>query len=221
MHYKLCLETVSTKVDCVWNVMAHTQKQDFVFRRNGRVHLNRLGRQFSRLLAAGVCASAVVMQDTPCSEVVWRVLATHSIRQYPLHFPCRASPCAITFQLDSIAKWKICQIFRGQTVGARLAVASVTKTVTLLGVSRAAASKVMTANTNHGKTSSAKRNTGRKPKLSKGITVLWRGLGLKITELLQQRWQHNSIFIWRLLKKKSDEGFTNPTSAVQLQLCIL
>jgi hypothetical protein len=32
---------------------------------------------------------------TPCSEVVWRVLATHSIRQFPLHFPSRASPCAI------------------------------------------------------------------------------------------------------------------------------
>ena len=30
-----------------------------------------------------------------------RVLATHSICQFPLHFPSRASPCAITFQLDS------------------------------------------------------------------------------------------------------------------------
>jgi hypothetical protein len=29
------------------------------------------------------------------------VLATHSIRQFPLHFSARASPCAITFQLDS------------------------------------------------------------------------------------------------------------------------
>ena len=28
------------------------------------------GRQFSRLLAAEVCASAVVMLDKPCSEVV-------------------------------------------------------------------------------------------------------------------------------------------------------
>ena len=46
-------------------------------------------------------ASAVVMLDTPCSEVVWRVLATHCIRQFPLHFPSRASPCAITFQLES------------------------------------------------------------------------------------------------------------------------
>ena len=92
--------TVAT-VDCVWNVMAHAQKPDFVLRWNGRVHLNRLGRQFSRLLAAEVCASAVVMLDTPCSEVVWGVLATHSIRQFPLHFPSRASPCATTFQLDS------------------------------------------------------------------------------------------------------------------------
>jgi len=92
------------EIDCVWNVMAHAQKPDFVFRRNGRVHLNWRGRQFSRLLAAEVCASAVVMVvmlDIPCYEVVWRVLATHSISQFPLHFPSHASPCAITFQLDS------------------------------------------------------------------------------------------------------------------------
>ena len=81
--------------------MAHAHKPDFVFRRNGRVRLNRRRRQFSRLLAAEVCASPVVMLDTPCSEVVWRVLATHSIRQFPLHFPSRTSPCAITFQLES------------------------------------------------------------------------------------------------------------------------
>ena len=90
-----------TLVDCVWNMMAHAQKPDFIFRRNGRVRLNRRGRLFSRILAAGVCASAVVMLDTLCSEVVWRVLATHSVRQFPLHFPSRASPRAITFQLDS------------------------------------------------------------------------------------------------------------------------
>ena len=94
----LCKRSV---VDCIWNVMAHAQKPEFVFRRNGRVHLNRRGRQFSRLLAAELCASAVVMLDTPCSEVVWRVLAAHSIHQFPLHFLSRASPCAITFQLDS------------------------------------------------------------------------------------------------------------------------
>jgi len=96
------VETVYSAVDCVWNVMAHAQKPDFVFRRNWRIRLNRPGgRQFSWLLAAEVCASAVVMLDTPCSEVLWRVLATHCIRQFPLHFPSRASPCAITFQLES------------------------------------------------------------------------------------------------------------------------
>jgi len=89
------------KVEDSWNVMAHEQKPDFVFRRYGRVHLNQRGRHFSRLLAAEVCASAVVMLDTPCSEVVWRVLATHSIRQFPLQFPSRASTCAITFKLGS------------------------------------------------------------------------------------------------------------------------
>ena len=30
-----------------------------------------------------------------------RVLATHSIRQFPLHFPSRVSPCAIRFQTHS------------------------------------------------------------------------------------------------------------------------
>jgi hypothetical protein len=118
-------------VDYVWNVMPHAQKPDFVFRQNGRVHLtliqltyriwwapnnarkwqmglksafkelNRRERLFNRLLAAKLCASAVVMLDTRCSEVVWRVLATHKIRQFPFHFPSHASPCAITFQLDS------------------------------------------------------------------------------------------------------------------------
>ena len=100
-HHCLPLHCSFNLLDCVWNVMAHTQKTDFVFRRNGLVHLNRRRRQFIRLLAAEVCASAVVMLDTPCSEVVWRVPATHSIRQFPLHFPSCVSPCAITFQLDS------------------------------------------------------------------------------------------------------------------------
>jgi predicted transcriptional regulator len=48
-----------------------------------------------------------------------------------------------------------------------LAGASVTRTATLLGVSRVAVSKVMMTYTNHGRTSSAKRISGRKPKLSK------------------------------------------------------
>jgi len=30
---------------------------------------------------------------------------THSIRQFSLHFPSRASPCAFTFQLDSTKEY--------------------------------------------------------------------------------------------------------------------
>ena len=73
-------------VEASWNVMAHAEKPEFVFRGNGRVHLNRPGRQFTRLQAAEMCASAVIMLDKTCSEVVWRVLSTHSIRQFTL--PC-------------------------------------------------------------------------------------------------------------------------------------
>jgi len=88
---KSCLvwDNVKYMVDCVWNVMAHAQKPDFVFRKNGRVHLNRHGCQFSRLLAAEVCASAVVMLDTPSWEVVKGT-------GYPLHSPVSPSlplPC--------------------------------------------------------------------------------------------------------------------------------
>jgi len=74
-------------VEARWNVMAHAQKPDFVFRRNGRVHLNQRGRQFSRLLTAEVRASAVVMLDTPCSEVVWRYWLPTPFASFPFTSP--------------------------------------------------------------------------------------------------------------------------------------
>jgi hypothetical protein len=43
------------------------------------------------------------MLDTPCSEVVRRVLATHSIRQFPFHCPFRASTCSISWSLPADA----------------------------------------------------------------------------------------------------------------------
>ena len=55
--------------------MVHAQKPDLVFQRNetSPFKFAGWGGQFSRLLAAEVCASAVVMVvmlDTPCSEIV-------------------------------------------------------------------------------------------------------------------------------------------------------
>ena len=39
-----------------------------------------------------------------------RVLATHSFRQFPLHFPSRASPCATRFRTSSNSfAWCVCR----------------------------------------------------------------------------------------------------------------
>jgi hypothetical protein len=54
----------------------------------------------------------------------------------------------------------------GQILGACLAEASIIKSVTFFGGSRSAVAEVMTAYTNHGKTSLGMRNSGHKPKLS-------------------------------------------------------
>ena len=55
--------------------MAQAQKPDFVFPWNGRVHLNRWwGRQFSRLLAAEVWASA----GSDC--IIFRKYVDHSLK---------------------------------------------------------------------------------------------------------------------------------------------
>ena len=93
--FRLCV------VEHVRNVMAHAQKPDLVFQQNGWDHLNLRGGgggQFSRLLAVEGCGSA----DRPWIDHVptysARLLATHSIRQFPLNFPSRASPCANRFR---------------------------------------------------------------------------------------------------------------------------
>jgi hypothetical protein len=82
-------------------VMAHVQKPDFVFRRNRRVHLNRRGASFLSTTGSwGVCVSG---SNAGYTKFQGSVKGTG----YPLHspvspsLPSHASPCAITFQLDS------------------------------------------------------------------------------------------------------------------------
>ena len=67
--------------------MGHAQKPHFVFRLNGRVHLNRRRSQFSRLLAAEVCASALLMLDTPRSEVLWEYWLPTPFASFPFISP--------------------------------------------------------------------------------------------------------------------------------------
>jgi len=72
--------------------MAHAQKPDFVFRRNGRVHLYLRWRQFNRLLAAEVCASALVGSNA--GYTMFR--GSEKSTGYPLHSPVSPSlplPC--------------------------------------------------------------------------------------------------------------------------------
>jgi predicted transcriptional regulator len=76
---------------------------------------------------------------------------------------------------------------RGHTVDPCLAGASVIKTATLLHVSRATVSKVMSTYMNHGKTTTAKRNSGRKSTLIERDRRALRRIVPKITELLQHR----------------------------------
>ena len=82
--------------------MAHAQKPDFVFRRNGRVHLNRHGRQFSQQLAAEVCASSfIVGSNVGYTTFRGGVKGTG----YPLHSPVSPSlplPCVTVCHQVSI-----------------------------------------------------------------------------------------------------------------------
>jgi len=68
--------------------MAHAQKPNFVFRRKGQVHLNGRKRQFSRLLAAEVCASALIVGSN-AGYTMFRSSVKGT--GYPLHSPVSPS----------------------------------------------------------------------------------------------------------------------------------
>jgi transposase len=86
---------------------------------------------------------------------------------------------------------------RGQIISVHLAGASVTKTATLLGVSRVTVSKVKSTYTNHGKTTSVKRNSGRKSTLAEIDRRTLGSIVLKMhtTTAVQMTGHKNSIFI--------------------------
>ena len=93
-------------------MMAHAQKPDFVFRRNRRVHLNRQGASVqstagSRGVRIGGSNAGYTMFRSSVKGT-----ATHSTRRFSLHFPSHASPCAITFQLDSTYIRKLHQPYK-------------------------------------------------------------------------------------------------------------
>jgi hypothetical protein len=87
--------------------MAYAQKPDFVFPRNGRVHLNRWWASVQSTAGSrGVRISLSNAGYTTFRGGGW-VLTTHSIRQFPLHFPTRASPCATRFRTSFTTPLKV------------------------------------------------------------------------------------------------------------------
>jgi len=124
--------------------------------------------------------------------------------------PLSVNPIAVNIYINISNIKKYCKMGdlsdfqRGQIVGACVAGASVTKTATLLGVSRAAVYKVMTTYTHHGRTSSAKRNSGQKPKLNERdcrtlkriVSINHRSTAAKVTAELNvhlDRFHKNSL----------------------------
>jgi len=87
--------------------MAHAQKEYFVFWRNGRVHLNRPGASVqSTTGSSGVRISG---SNAGCPMFLGSVKSTGNPLHSPVSpsLPLPASPCAITFQLESTTKRRI------------------------------------------------------------------------------------------------------------------
>ena len=79
-------------IEASWNVMAHAQKPDFVFRRNGRVHLNRRGASVES--TAGSRGGRISGNDAGYTMFRGSVKSTG----YPLRSPVSPSrplPCFI------------------------------------------------------------------------------------------------------------------------------
>ena len=82
--------SASIHVYCVWNVMAHAQKPDFVFRRNGRVHLNRRGASVQSTTGS----RGVIISGSNAGYTMFR--SSVKSTGYPLHSPVSPSfplPC--------------------------------------------------------------------------------------------------------------------------------
>jgi hypothetical protein len=83
--WKTMFFMISSLVDSVWNVMAHAQKPDFVFRWNGRVHLNRRGASVQSTTGS----RGVRISGSNAGYTMFRgsVMSTG----YPLHSPVSPS----------------------------------------------------------------------------------------------------------------------------------
>ena len=82
--------------------------------------------------------------------------------------------CLVTVHMKVLQNGRLVRFSKRTDFWCEFAGESVTKTATTLGVPRAAVSRVVTAYTNHGKTLSAERNSGLKPKLNVTDHSTWK-----------------------------------------------
>ena len=83
------------------------QEPDFVSRRNGRVHLNRPGEGGQASVQSIIGSRVVRITGINAGYTMFRGSVRWywlTIRQFPLHFPSRASPCAIKFHQQSTTR---------------------------------------------------------------------------------------------------------------------
>ena len=88
-------------VDCVWNVMAHAQKPNFVVRRNGRVHLNRRGAS----VHSSTGSRGVRIRDSNAGYTMFRGRVKGT--GYPLHSPVSPSPPLVRHRVPSRFNWTL------------------------------------------------------------------------------------------------------------------
>jgi len=90
---KLCSKHYRGRTELVqasWNLMAHAQKPDFVFRRNGRVHLNR------RKASVQSTTGSQVLRNSGNNAGYTMFRGSVNSTGYPLHSPVSPSlplPC--------------------------------------------------------------------------------------------------------------------------------
>jgi len=97
---------VHPALDCFWNVMAHAQKPDFVFRRNGRVHLNRRGASVQSTTGN----RGVHISGSNVGYTMFR--GSVKGRGYPLHSPVSPSHPLLRHHLPSRFNWTLLLLMR-------------------------------------------------------------------------------------------------------------